>query len=563
MPKKLLSFLGAYVLWRLKLTRPVTTVQGWKKRNVIPANRREQVLSAAQDNDIDLSGLGLDNNAVNETPKEKPAETAEPKKVKPTKKEGPQKTVAPKEKASDKKSQKSDTHEALLSQIKDNNRKTMVSSVWLAVLVVLCGLALAAFLLFPLMKDEASEIGDSNNVSEKIEQLETKVDDVDERTSMLDRMIPENIGAKVEALQDQARALSDNVSELSDRANDFANGVLAPDAGRLSDRMAYLEQKVESLSNSGNFSDLISRVQQLENSVMGQEKLEQSVNQLEAMVDDMQGDDSLSSDLAAAQDSNEGPLGETLQGVSGNDLKAAAMLLAFTKFRDTLNREAPFEDDLILLQRLAGEDNEELQSALLKLAPQADDGILTQQGLSEELKSLTGDIVFSSLQGEDVSIKEKAVARLNNVLHVEKDGEPILGTDTQKTIAEAQKLLDEGDVQGAMTALNQLDGEAAETAQPFMEKAEANLLAGQVQDMIGDTILSKVAEIPNLPNLKNMGTRYFSASNPDGFDMNDARRSLEEAMPENVMGREVIKDEESGLTILPPTQKFKGFSGSQ
>ncbi|MEM9470124.1 MAG: mitofilin family membrane protein, partial [Pseudomonadota bacterium] len=201
--------------------------------------------------------------------------------------------------------------------------------------------------------------------------------------------------------------------------------------------------------------------------------------------------------------------------------------------------------------------------ALLKLAPQADDGILTQQGLSEELKSLTGDIVFSSLQGEDVSIKEKAVARLNNVLHVEKDGEPVLGTDTQKTIAEAQKLLDEGDVQGAMTALNQLDGEAAETAQPFLEKAEANLLAGQVQDMIGDTILSKVAEIPNLPNLKNMGTRYFSASNPDGFDMNDARRSLEEAMPENVMGREVIKDEESGLTILPPTQKFKGFSGSQ
>ncbi|MEM8833745.1 MAG: mitofilin family membrane protein, partial [Pseudomonadota bacterium] len=490
--EKIIELFGGIRPMAAKIDAPVTTVQGWKKRNVIPANRREQVLSAAQDNNIDLSGLVLDNNAVNETPKEKPADKAEPKKVKLTQKAEPQKTVAIKEKASDKKSQKSDTHEALLSQIESNNRKTMVSSVWLAVLVVLCGLALAAFLLFPLMKDEASEIGDSNNVNEKIEQLETKVDDVDERTSMLDRMIPENIGAKLEALQDQARALSDNVSELSNQANDLANGVLAPDAGRLSDRMAYLEQKVESLSNSGNFSDLIGRVQQLENSVMGQEKLEQSVNQLEAMVDDMQGDDSLSSDLAAAQDSNEGPLGETLQGVSGNDLKAAAMLLAFTKFRDTLNREAPFEDDLILLQRLAGEDNEELQSALLKLAPQADDGILTQQGLSEELKSLTGDIVFSSLQGEDVSIKEKAVARLNNVLHVEKDGEPVLGTDTQKTIAEAQKLLDEGDVQGAMTALNQLDGEAAETAQPFLEKAEANLLAGQVQDMIGDTILSKV-----------------------------------------------------------------------
>ena len=40
-----------------KMLVPVTTVQGWKKRGVIPANRRDDVLRAAQINNIDLSGL--------------------------------------------------------------------------------------------------------------------------------------------------------------------------------------------------------------------------------------------------------------------------------------------------------------------------------------------------------------------------------------------------------------------------------------------------------------------------------------------------------------------------
>ena len=44
----------------------------------------------------------------------------------------------------------------------------------------------------------------------------------------------------------------------------------------------------------------------------------------------------------------EGILGETLEGVSGNDLKAAAMLIAFSQLRDSLNREDNFEDDLVL-----------------------------------------------------------------------------------------------------------------------------------------------------------------------------------------------------------------------
>ena len=40
-----------------KIETPVTTVQGWKKRDVIPGTRRTQILDAASKHDIDISDL--------------------------------------------------------------------------------------------------------------------------------------------------------------------------------------------------------------------------------------------------------------------------------------------------------------------------------------------------------------------------------------------------------------------------------------------------------------------------------------------------------------------------
>ncbi len=40
-----------------KMGIPVTTVQGWKKRNSIPASRKQEIIKAAQENDIDLKNL--------------------------------------------------------------------------------------------------------------------------------------------------------------------------------------------------------------------------------------------------------------------------------------------------------------------------------------------------------------------------------------------------------------------------------------------------------------------------------------------------------------------------
>ncbi|MEM6812028.1 MAG: mitofilin family membrane protein [Pseudomonadota bacterium] len=561
---KIIERFGGIRPMAAKIDVPVTTVQGWKKRNVIPATRRDQILSAAQSNNIDLSDIANGNekpSAENNAPP-KAADTEKPVERKSEPKSVSEKTQQPENVTSFKKKQEiagdKTTHDSLMEKIEENNRKAVVSSAWIAAVIVVLGIIVAAVLLWPLISKEGGAI-DNQQISQKIEQLETKVEDVDQRTSTLNRIVPEDLSLKVEVLQNQARDLQKTVNDLTDQAKEFSSNTLGPNAGQLSDRLEFIEKKVASLSGSGNFSALIGRVQQLEDSLVGQKQLQQSVSQLENIVGGMQNDQSLSSGLQEAQNENEGPLGQTLQGVSGNDLKAAAMLLAFSKFRDTLNREEAFQDDIVLLKKLAGDDPE-LQGALDKLAPQAVNGVLSPSGLSEELKTMTGDIVFSSLKGEDVSIKEKAIVRLNNVFQVEKEGKPVLATDTQITVAEAQQLLDDGNIEGALAKLQSLEGEAGETAQPLVEKAQATLLAEQVQDMISESILSKVSG-SNLNPSSLLGQGGISAPNLNNIDFGRIQDSLGDVIPADVGGgREVIRDEESGVNILPNARGFRGFS---
>lgn len=569
-----------------KIDTPVTTVQGWKKRNVIPAARRDQILAAAQDNNIDLGDISETSTTLQSTspavkktsskPKSKPSKASDKKinnlqKHDVDKKTKSDNTVNPKvivatPSAKDETAQaQTDTvikntdasanktqHSKIMEEIDKNNQKAIISSIWVTVFLVLVGLALALFLLWPLLKKEAEEI--NPNMVQKIEQLETKVNTVEKRTSFIGNIIPEDLKEKISGLQEQAQNIQTTVSNMGD----ISTQVFGKDAGPLSNRLEVLEQKVAMLSNSENFNALIDRVQELENTISGQERLKDTVAQLQNMVMNQNPNNlniSLDNDLAEIRNQNEGPLGETLQGVSGNDLKAAAMLLAFSKFRDSLNREEGFEEDLILLQKLAGEDNQELQSALNRLAPKAKTGVLSPKGLSEELRSATGEIVFSSLQGEDVSIKEKTVARINNVFQVEKEGEPILGTETQLTVARAQKLLDEGNIDQAVRELRTLDGDAGLTAQDFIREAQSTLMAQQAQELISDSILSKVTNI-DLNQLNN-------GNLIKDFDLDAIKRNLNQALPAISGGNQGVRDEASGLTILPNAQTFKGFSGGQ
>jgi hypothetical protein len=530
-----------------KVGAPVTTVQGWKKRDVIPGLRRGDILKAANENNIDLSDIvsgvskdtantgftpvaeSVDASVSSETPSDDVKITIEPI-LQPQQKPMPSSFTT----------RIDTTHEELMAAINAGQKKAVRTSVWTTLAFIGLTAGAGAFLLWP----SAQKI---ERHDEQLAAIEGDVKDMNSTASFLKGMIPEEMQTRMTELQQQALDVQKTIETVAAAAEDIQRGVLASDAGSLSDRLSVLEAKLGEVEGGQALADLTARIRGLEVTIAGQEHLGASIDELRKIVDSVDGRmNEFNTKLAETQDQPQSPLGQTLEGISGNDLKAAAMLIAFSQFRESLNRNAPLADDVALLQKLVGEDNADLQAALTRLAPQAEQGgVLTSQGLSGEFKTMAGDIVFSSLKGEDVSISDKAKVRLTQVLNVKKDGELVGGTPTQQAVSKAQTQLDQGDVRGAIATLEALDGPAKDAAEPFIQQAEATVLAEQVQNMLRQMIVDKVGIQTAVP------TNALGA-------IDQIKDQVMDVLPGQ---NDVVTDPESGLSVLPPASSgFKGFS---
>lgn len=457
-----------------KMSVPVTTVQGWKKRNVIPGNRRDDVVRAAARNNIDLRDI-LDKAVANDVRLESVMEAA--------------RAVDPRYAPSAPASSAADV-EALLAKIKQSESLAVKKSAAITVAVVSAVAIAAAVLLGPGMRGayeppDAASSAEVQALREDVERIDADVSSVKEEHFSLKSLIPENMGQTIDELKGSVSQLGTQVGALSETAKTAATGiasdVMGPHAGDLAQRMSALQTHAQAAARGISLSDLLARLGQLKQTPEGEQKIGQSSDQLAEILKGLNGDTTqLEPQLQAAQAQPGTPLGDTLAGVPPTDLKAAAMLLALTQFRSSLHRSGPFEDDLATMRQMVGQDDPALQAAIDRLAPQASKGVLSPEGLSNQLKGLTGDIVVSSIKGEDVSIREKAAARMNEVFQVQKDGKLVTGTDTQARVARAQKLLDEGKIDEAVAELQSLQGPALQTAQPLIDQALMTSLAQQV-----------------------------------------------------------------------------------
>jgi hypothetical protein len=219
-------------------------------------------------------------------------------------------------------------------------------------------------------------------------------------------------------------------------------------------------------------------------------------------------------------------------------------LLAMSQLRGSLSRDnQSFEQDLALLQKLVGEENPALTASIEKLSPHAQNGVLTPGGLSGEFKKLAGDVVVASLSGEDVSISEKAKSRFGEILVVKKDGEQITGTETQRAVADAQRLIDTGDIQGTIQVLQNLDGDSAKVVAPFLKEAKLSLLAKQIQELLGQNIQSKIR---TSSMMSPKGLDAIKSLNIKDIGVENVIDNIKEAVP---LGGQVYEDPESGFKI--------------
>jgi hypothetical protein len=177
-------------------------------------------------------------------------------------------------------------------------------------------------------------------------------------------------------------------------------------------------------------------------------------------------------------------LDKLMAGVSAADVRSGVLLLIASQLQNAMERPQPVDDDLALLQKILGKQDQALNDALSQLAPEAAKGVETPRQLAAEFGRLSPQIVKVSLQGQDVTLADKAKAGLGDILQVRKDGDLISGTDTQAKLDHIQQMLEGNEVAGAITALQGLPDAQQKIAQPLIEKARTTLLTQRLASML-------------------------------------------------------------------------------
>lgn len=498
-----------------KINVPVTTVQGWKKRNVIPGTRRTEILQAAQRFGVDLTDVLQSTSSAIANENEKSSfsdvlqKTSVPRSA-PVVDAATAETFASKAPVSG--------NDPIDQKIIRAQKRAVAQSTFINIFLIGIVVASVVLLLWPEQDKRIAAIeGDVVTIKEK-------------QDNFLGSIMPDGLEQKFAALQVQADRLQSIVGSAIQTTQGVSNDVLSGNAAGIEQRVAKLESQIGQVVPGGvpSLASLTRKLESLAGSLDGQNILKSSTVELASLIEnvpDATNEEQVETKIEEAR--AESPtLQQTFEGVPQQDLKAAAMLIGMMQFRSSLNRDnQPFEQDYALLKKLAGSEDPALTEALDRLAPYAAQGVLTPEGLTGEFKTIAGDVVVASLNGEDVSIQDKARARLGEIFQVEKNGEPVSGTPAQNTVAKTQTLLEQGDLEAAITEAKTLQGPEAAAIEPWLNKAQATLFAQQLKGVLTQSI-----------NLRGFGGSDVTAGKPGVLGIPGTSK--------------VIHDDKSGINIL-------------
>ncbi|MCK5556456.1 MAG: hypothetical protein KAI76_09475, partial [Alphaproteobacteria bacterium] len=243
-------------------------------------------------------------------------------------------------------------------------------------------------------------------------------------------------------------------------------------------------------STLSDFMQVLENVNELRRTEGGEESVTKSLNTLRRLLAATPDKpEEINASIEAARRSDR-TLNSLLGSIRGKDLAAAAMLLTLNEFRSNVNRNRPYEQDLVLLRKFAGNDPD-MNQALRRLSPYAEKGVMNRRALQTEFKGLVVDIVTAKLQGKDISIQKQALKRFNKLSHIGRVSD-IKGQHTEAVTARAQLLLDQGDIKGAIRELRTLEGASAQAAEPWMDNAAGYVITDQSSNDLTQNLLQGV-----------------------------------------------------------------------
>ncbi|MGH1455923.1 MAG: COG4223 family protein [Alphaproteobacteria bacterium] len=491
---KIIEKFGGIRPMSAKVNVAVTTIQGWKKRDTIPVNRKSLLLRCAAEHNIDLSEFFEDaprvvtESAVEEQGVEVDTEVdVEDGSVDSGDVEDQGGDMEEKEniihvKADEFRGQPraSTPHKDFTEIAVTTERRAITKSSLIAAGMVVLVVGAIAATLWP-------EYEEYDTRGMRLSDLESEVSDIKQKQTTFKGLVPEDWSEQLENLKTQMRGAKEAVGDTVHVVKEFSSDLTTGEG--LEQRVVQLQGYVAEMASGNGISALMGRYDSMRESVDGQATLDNSVSALMGVFGggkaEGKSDAEVNASLEKARAEN-GALAQTFGNVPKTELKAAAMLFALTQVRSALNRQdKDFDGDLQLLMNMVDENDVELRGSLEKIAPHSKSGLLSGYGLKEELQTVAGDVVAASLSGEDVSFSEKMSAKMNDILQVEKDGELVSGSDAQKTVDQAQKLIERDRLAEALKLLkSHLNDKELAPLRPWLKRAEAVLTSQSVKQAI-------------------------------------------------------------------------------
>ncbi len=323
-----------------KIDVAVTTIQGWKKRGVIPGARKEAILKAAEEHKIDVSEFfddakkesaasaasdpveskeavsskSIDRKEVSED-KNTAAEKSEAKKdhtpkedskaddsAAQDKKESVAATTSKEIKREEKSSEPIEIPKALIPEkspkvldeeqareedhrftqlVIETEKRAVTKSALIASSMIVVVLIAIIVMLWPDYEEF-----DSREV--RLANLENNVGEIKNQQSMFKGLVPENWNEQLESLRQQVdgagKKVTQAVEDVKGMSQDLANGNLMNAGADIQNRVAQLQGYVSEVTNNESVTSLVQRFDSMRQNVMGQETLNDAVTQLSALL---------------------------------------------------------------------------------------------------------------------------------------------------------------------------------------------------------------------------------------------------------------------------------------
>ncbi|MEG3616892.1 mitofilin family membrane protein [Magnetovibrio sp. PR-2] len=149
-----------------------------------------------------------------------------------------------------------------------------------------------------------------------------------------------------------------------------------------------------------------------------------------------------------------------------------ALILSVTQLDSAIDRAAPFAQQLMALERIAGADPV-VATASARLKPFADRGVPTQAELVDGFKPVAVAVMKAHNAEERDGWLDEVTGTLSNLVVVRQTDPARIDDPVERALAIAELALSKRDMPTAVAALNELHGAEAQAAQGWLQMANA------------------------------------------------------------------------------------------